>query len=305
MRRMSTPDDARADASVPERTERLADGWTIHVRGRWDDDGGYSGGHHGGTRHLGRLPGSTVEELRAAMIAQRAEDERDAATPSVLHVRLIRDDVDVTVIDERRLPADDPATLLWPPIVTAAGVVLRWSRTRTSYDRSDGRPVEPGEAPHSYESTVQPAWIVSPSGGVGQLLFELGTSPIAIWPDGRLLMPSRHPLWWDGDDEPLTLMDLAGHGEPLTIDGAPVTPSRVLSAIGEDASNGATEDVDAPHWTIRQAVLDDGRLRLRLVQEDDPPSVQWIAVEVGLDQRWAVRRIGAGEVDWDAPLPPL
>lgn len=302
---MSTPDDVQRPAADRELTAELAGGWTIHVRGSWHDDDGYSGGHHGGTRHFGRLPGSTVEELRAAMIEQRAEDEREAATPSTLHVRLVRDDVDVTVIDERRLPADDPATLLWPPIVTDAGVVLRWERTRTSYDRADGRPVEPGEAPHSFETTVQPAWLVSNGGGVGQLLIELGTAPVAIWPDGRLLMPSTHPLWWDGDDEPLTLMDLSGNGEPLIVDGAPITPSRVLAAIGEDASNGSDDGAGAPHWRFRQAAASEGRLRLRLSHDDDPPHVGWIAVEVPLDGRWAVRRIGAGEVAEGEPLPPL
>lgn len=302
---MSTPDDVQRPAAGHELTAELASGWTIHVRGSWHDDDGFSGGHQAGTRHLGRLPGSTVDELRAAMVQQRAEDERDAATPSSLQIRLVRDDIDVTVIDEQRLPADAPATLLWPPIDTTAGVVLRWERTRTSYDRPDGRPVEPGEAPHSFETTVQPAWIVSPGGGVGQLLLELGTSPVAIWPDGRLLMPSIHPLWWDGDDEPLTLMDLSGQGEPLIVDGEPVTPSRVLAAIGEEAANGVADAVDAPSWTFRQAALDDGRLRLRLTHDDDAPQVQWIAVEVGLDQRWAVRRIGTGEVGPGEPLPSL
>lgn len=304
MRRMSTPDDATTDPSSAEIAHELEDGWTIHVRGSWYDDGGFSGGHRGGSRHFGRLPGTTVDELRAAMVEQRAKDEREAATPRELRVRLVREGVDVTVIDERRLPADDPASLIWPPIVTPAGVVLRWERTTSTIDRPDGRPVEPGEAPHHSETTVQRAWLVSPDGDVGQLPFELGTAPIAIWPDGRLLMPSVDPLWWDGDDEPITLLDLAGTSEPLLVDGAPVTPSRVLLAVGEDASNGATGETDAPVWTIRQAALQGDRLRLRLTH-DDVELEQWIAVEIGLEQRWAVRRIGAGELDVDAPLPPL
>lgn len=315
MRRMSTPDDATTGADHSELTAQLADGWTIHVRGGWWDDDGFCGGHHGGSRHFGRLPGTTVEELRTAMVEQRAEDEREAATPVETHVRLVRDGVDVTVIDERRLPAEDPASLLWPPIVTPSGVVLRWERTTTSIDRPDGRPVEAGEAPHHTDTTIQRAWIVRPDGVVDLLPFELGVGPIAVSPDGRLLLPSTDPLWWDGDDEPLTLLDLDGATEQLVVDGGPITPSRILSSIGEGFANAPEHgefadtvgaDLDSPHWTVRQARFDSDALTLRLSNDHrHPDATEWVVVEVPLRGLWAVRRVGTGEVPFDAPLPPL
>lgn len=312
MRPMSTPDDTR----TPELIEALADGWTIHVRGDVSDDGGYSGGHTSSSVGVLATPGTTVEEMIAAIDARRAADELDAVTPRELRVLLTRGDVGVVVMEESKLPSEGPATVLWPPTVVPGGVVLRWHRTTVHFELASKRPVGPNQAPRQEGTEAQAGLLVTADGEVHDLPFELAVSPLTATADGRLLMPSSDPLWWDGEDEPLTLLSLAGEREAFLIAGAPVTPSRVLRSIGEEFRNTAgAHGIDepladakpnAPFWRFRQARVDGERLRLRLSAEHrESDVVGWVAVDIPLQGSWAVRRIATGDVGPGEPLPPL
>lgn len=302
--------------AVPDRetSHVLADGWTIHVLGSVVDDEGWSGGHTTSTVGYLGLPGATIEETLAALDARRAEDQRAARTPVPLRVRLTRGETSVTVFDEARLPAEGPAMLLWPPTVVPDGVVLRWSRETTVFERVDGQPAGRGQAPRQDGSEPQPGVLVTLEGQVRELPFELNVAPIAVAPDGRLVLPSQDPLWWDDGDAPLTLLALDGEREPLLVGGQPVTPSRLLGAIGEPFRNSSDDAAPAssdPHWTIRQARFARGELALRLVH-DEPEydeavahDREWVAVALALEGRGSVRRLGTGTLLPGEPLPPL
>lgn len=312
MRRMSTPDDAR----TPELTHELPDGWTIRVLGDVLDDGGFSGGHTSSSVGYLATPGTTVEEMIAAIDARRAEDERDAVTYRDLLVRLTRADVDVVAIEESKLPSEGPATVLWPPTVIPEGVVLRWQRTTVHFELASKRPLGANQAPRQEGTEAQHGLLVTTTGELIELPFELGVSPLTAALDGRLLMPSCDPLWWDGDDEPLTLLGLDGSTEPLVVAKEAVTPSRVLRSIGEPFTNTSGRngveaplpdaEPSAPFWTFRQARFVDGALLLGLVGEGRATDVAtWVAVEIPLHGTWAVRRIGTTELADDEPLPAL
>lgn len=313
---MSTPDDASMNSAAGELTVGLDDGWTIYVRGDVQDDGGFSGGHT--ISSVGELatPGTTVEEMIAAIDARRAADERDAVTLREIRVRLTRGEVEVVVFEESRLPSEGPITLLWPPTVIPEGVVLRWQRTTVHFELASKQPIGPNQAPRQEGTEAQPGLLISTAGEVRELPFELNVSPLAATPDGRLLMPSHDPLWWDGEDEALTLLGLDGATEPFLVAGEPVTPSRVLRSIGETFRNtwGASSVDDplhdaqpnAPFWTFRQARVADGMLTLRLASDERESDVTgWVLVEVPLNGAWTVRRAGTGEVGPGQPLPAL
>ncbi len=303
---MSSPDDHVT-------VHHLDDGWVVHVSGPVEEEIGYCGGHVGGGRHFFRDEGTSDEELRVLMDAQRAEDLQELSRTRAFCVRVVRDGVDVTVVDEQTLPAEGVGDLLWPPIVTPTGLVLRWDRTITLAEhQEDGREVQPGEAPLYTDTEVQRPWHVGLSGEITQLPFELAVRPLAADVDGRLLLPSCHPLWWDGDDESFTWIDVEGVTETLLIDGAPVTVSRICTAIGEPFSNGVEDADDGVFWEPIQGRLSGSELIVRLRGDADERELTpeglyrmpWVTVSLSLGGPWLVRVVERGLVEMDAvPLP--
>lgn len=300
---MSTPDDH-------ETVHHFEDGWSVQVSGPVEEEIGYSGGQVSGSRGFFFDSDMSDAEKIAVIDAQREQDLQLQAASRRFWVRVIRDGVDVAVIDEDQLPAGGQADLLWPPIVSTLGLVMRWECTVSRAEHPDGRAIRKGEAPHHFEVGIQPPWLVEPSGTVRQLPFELAVRPLGAGPDGRLLLPSCHPLWWDGEDESFTWIDQAGATETLLIDGAPVTVSRLCTAIGEPFTNGV-EGAEGVFWEPIQGRIVGDELTVRLRGDDDAleptedlDPMRLITVAVSLRGPWSVRLIEHGKIIDSLAVPP-
>ena len=160
--------------------------------------------------------------------------------------------------------------LLWPPIAGPAGVLLRHAVVT-----DDGRR-------HDVES--QEPWLIQHDGTVAQLPFELGVSPLLALQDGRWLLPGGDPLWRDGYDEPLSVLDAAGDVEPLLVAGRPVPASRVLREAAPDvlaALDPIDPRGDVP-WNTVSARLDPEADELLLAIEIDRDDETRTVIAAGL-----------------------
>ncbi len=254
------------EASLP-----LDGRWTLEIVGELVIDGGHTG-HQGGTRWFlaGPEPPSDPAEFEAERARLYAELAAAASTPIRRRLVVRRDTRPVLVHESLVSPADGGEVLLWPPIAGPTGVLLRHAIVT-----DDGKHIE---------EEAQPPWLVQRNGTVTQLPFELGVSPLLALHDGRWLLPGADALWRDDFDEPLSIVDAAGHIEELLAGGRPVSVSRVLREAAPEllASPEPTDPGQDVPWEAVSARLDHLSGELLLAIEVDAPDERLTIVVVGL-----------------------
>lgn len=235
----------------------LTDGWSIELDGDAEVDPDQATGHNSMSMGsampiwLGDPPSAddapaverAMQEATREIRAKEAQRSRRIVT-----FRLVahRAGQETLVHEERLAPTAGVTSLHWPPIVTPHGLVLR-------------RSVSTADAHGTYQEMQHP-WLVTPSGEVRTLPFELGVGPRDTLPDGRLLLPGYDALWWDGSDEAPSALALDGIDEPLR--------------VGPDGR----DDHARPHRLLRDAFVD-----LRPVWPPPPDDEGWHVVDLRVD----------------------
>lgn len=293
--------------SDPAETIRLADGWSIRVQGGVVVDGGFSGGHHGGTAFLSFSLDTPDDEVEAAY--RKLWDEQAAAAdePIVFRVVLERGGVPLLGYDEAATLGEGVSELYWPPIVGPGGVLLRRGVARLEPKR--GEDGEPDGRGMTHDVTMQEPWLVSATGEVTTLPFELGVGPLLAFPDGRFLLPGTDPLWRDSLSEPLSLLSTDGETAPLLMGADAVTARSVVHQLAPELLDGgdapdnddAEEDDDGEteEWEIRLAILDESTNTLiALLSEGDFDfrfEPRWLVASLPLDGDEPPRLLGRGQ----------
>jgi hypothetical protein len=260
---------------------------TLEVAGPVEVDEGFSGHFSSGLGFWTDDPDIDPAVWKARKARYVAELEAAARQP--IRRRLaIRGPHGTTLVHEATVaPVDGGEVLLWPPVTGPEGVLLRHAIVKDEGRKSN--------------TESQPPWLVRDDGTLTQLPFELGVSPLQALPGDRWLLPGRDPLWRDDCDEPVSILDAAGRTEPLLVDGAELSPSRVLTAVAPELL--AALHPPAPNqdvaWEVVGAHLDHEELRVAIeVTVDDEHAVIVIAgtaplrelarVRTGPDERIAV-----------------
>jgi hypothetical protein len=260
---------------------------TLEVTGPVEIDEGFSGHFSTGVGFW--TDDADVDPAAWEATKARYVAELEAAARQPVHRRLaIRGPRGTVLVHEATVaPVDGGEVLLWPPVAGPEGVLLRHAIVKDEGQSSD--------------TESQPPWLVRDDGTLTQLPFELGVSPLQALPGDCWLLPGRDPLWRDDYDEPVSILDAAGRAEPVLIDGAELSPSRVLAVVAPELL--AALDPPAPNqdvaWEVVGAYLDDEELRVAIeVTIDDEHAVIVVAgtapmrelarVRTGPDERIAV-----------------
>lgn len=258
----------------------LAPGVTISVLGPVEEDDGEATSGGGG-EFLFHAAGTSAADKDAALSRARAAAETAASAD--LHVRLA-----VTVQGHERVVHDDRTTpsawvtrVQWPPLTGPRGVLLRRVHVRSEPPQAGTRQV----GSQSYE--VQHPCLVTRDGEIRTLPFELGNRPLTTMPDGRFLLPCYGPMWWDGPNEGMSVVDDDGRSELLQTGGEHVTPMGIVRAIdpslvpAEDPVGYESDDA----WTFVAARARADTLTVALEQghRGADRGASWMLAELPLD----------------------
>lgn len=280
---------ARSGPDLP-----LEDGWVLQADAQIDHDDGFSGGHMSSF-----LLGGTEQAL--AQDSPAASDEPAVhAAPAVRAThrpayRLSRGGADVELPPTPAGPGE-LVTLNWPPVVGPAGVLVRHSVDRT---------LSPTEA----ESLSGHPWLAHRDGTVTTLPIELGVSPVCALPDGRFLLPGASELWLDDAEEPMATISPDGTVSTLLVDGAELSPVRILDAVAPDLLD--VIPFDAPEhrqwrddnglWVKAARVTPNGSTLTILLAErswpadwHSPEAAHWLVASVPLDGSGPIELVARG-----------
>ncbi len=231
--------------------------WTLEIAGELTVDGGQTGYQGGVLGFYWDEPAPDPAEREAERARIYAEHAAVASRPIRRRLALRRDTGVVVVHDGSVSPAAGGEALLWPPIVGPTGVLLRHAIVTDEGRRFDEAPQSP--------------WFVHADGTITRLPFVLGVSPLLALDDDRWLLPGCDPVWRDGYDEPLSVLDATGTIEPLLVGGRPVPVSRVLREAAPKLL-ASLEPIDPNQevpWQTVSARLEPGTHELLMAIEID------------------------------------
>lgn len=259
----------------------LAAGVQINILGPVEEDDGEATSGGGG----GSLYFVDPETSRAAKEAafKKARATANAAALAEVHLRLA-----VSFHGRESIVQDVHAThraglmrVQWPPLTGPHGVLIRRVHVQSLPPQGGLRQT------HSEAFEVQHPWLITPDGQVHTLPFVLGNRPLTTMPDGRFLLPCFGPMWWDGPNEGLSVVDNDGNSELLKSDDGHLTPIGIVRAIdpslvpAEDPDDHDTDEA----WTCVAACADADTLTVALEHGDRgvDPGGSWLVAELPLD----------------------